>query len=101
MTAHWKAYTDTNILHRDISGGNILIVPAFVKSRTQDRSGWAIEWKGLLADWEMSKPLSSGYSPTRAERPVSARQDFVISALRPYAYKVAGNVAVYVGSIAI
>lgn len=59
MTAHWKAYTDTNILHRDISGGNILIVPAFVKSRTQDRSGWAIEWKGLLADWEMSKPLSS------------------------------------------
>ncbi|KAI0808291.1 hypothetical protein C8Q74DRAFT_1443901 [Fomes fomentarius] len=87
VLAHWKAYTDTKILHRDISGGNIPIVSAFVESKTRDRYGWAIEWTGLLADWEMSKPLSSGDSLTPsqllAERPVSAREGFVMSGLNP------------------
>ena len=40
------------ILHRDVSGGNILIIPSIIK----DDQGAEIKWTGLLTDWEMSKP---------------------------------------------
>ncbi|EJF59451.1 hypothetical protein DICSQDRAFT_24536, partial [Dichomitus squalens LYAD-421 SS1] len=44
------------ILHRDISGGNILILPCL----HEEPGGSYIEWSGLLTDWEMSKPLPDG-----------------------------------------
>ncbi|KAF9235323.1 hypothetical protein BU15DRAFT_51528 [Melanogaster broomeanus] len=43
MRAHWHAYNDAQILHRDVSAGNIIIT----------NSG-----QGLLIDWDLSKPLS-------------------------------------------
>ncbi|TBU38955.1 hypothetical protein BD309DRAFT_873299, partial [Dichomitus squalens] len=46
----------TKILHRDISGGNILILPCL----HEEPGGSYIEWSGLLTDWEMSKPLPDG-----------------------------------------
>ncbi len=62
--AHWKA-TEVGILHRDVSGGNILILPVC--------EGSEIEWVGILADWEMSKPLDSvvvTLKPRQPERTV-------------------------------
>ncbi|KAM5541530.1 hypothetical protein V8D89_004720 [Ganoderma adspersum] len=52
--AHYHAYTRPKIpvLHRDISGGNILILPKVIKGT----NGKTIKWTGLLSDWEMSKP---------------------------------------------
>ncbi|RPD53587.1 hypothetical protein L226DRAFT_488319 [Lentinus tigrinus ALCF2SS1-7] len=55
--AHFKAATNTvhPILHRDVSGGNILIYPRIVyNAKTREH---CIKWSGLLADWEMSKPF--------------------------------------------
>ena len=70
VIAHWKAYTKTNILHRDVSGGNILILPTFV----QTAQGWFVKWLGVLADWEMSKPTLDKRQtslPRQPERTVS------------------------------
>ncbi|TFK80909.1 hypothetical protein K466DRAFT_442269, partial [Polyporus arcularius HHB13444] len=56
-------------LHRDVSGGNILIYPRVIWA-----SGgrvWLMKWTGLLADWEMSKPIldePAGKFPRQPER---------------------------------
>ena len=69
--AHCEAATNpkTNLLHRDISGGNILILPTVVDRADGSRS---LKWTGLLADWEMSKPRQNAPSkPRQPERTVS------------------------------
>lgn len=54
--AHWKAVESPHrILHRDISTGNLLIIPRVIidqvnKTRT-------VVWKGILTDWELGKQL--------------------------------------------
>ena len=57
--AHWVAYRRANILHRDISVGNVLITP--------DRK------HGLLIDWEFSKrappPPTDPIANTPSSRP--------------------------------
>ena len=55
------------IIHRDVSGGNILILPkrVFMKKR---RRYW-IKWTGLLVDWELSKPVESDVPLTLARQP--------------------------------
>ena len=55
MAAHFQAATNKlhPTLHRDISGGNILICPRIVTTKTGTHR---VLWGGLLADWEMSKP---------------------------------------------
>lgn len=55
-------------MHRDVSGGNILIFPILVKSK----GGVYVAYVGILADWEMSKPLDKKY-PRQPERTVSYR----------------------------
>ena len=54
------------MLHRDISGGNILILPKV--------TGRTIKWTGLLTDWEMSKPTDYKGVGRQPERTVSSRQ---------------------------
>ena len=71
--AHYEAATkpENPRLHRDISSGNILIYPRITKTVTGRRF---IQWKGLLADWEMSKPICKGdevRQPRQPERTVS------------------------------
>ena len=71
--AHFQAATkpDVQILHRDISGGNILIIPCILT----DKNGAEIKWRGLLTDWEMSKPINldqpKGIEARQLERTVS------------------------------
>ncbi|KAI9062397.1 hypothetical protein FKP32DRAFT_1652944 [Trametes sanguinea] len=50
VKAHREAYTKANVMHRDISVGNILIIPPNGKNRKST-------YQGLLADWELSKRL--------------------------------------------
>ncbi|KAI1788199.1 hypothetical protein LXA43DRAFT_838864, partial [Ganoderma leucocontextum] len=53
------------LLHRDISSGNILIYPRV----TVDLNGVAsVKWGGILADWEMSKPVHKDESEPRTAR---------------------------------
>ena len=39
------------MLHRDVSGGNILIFPKIVVIKSKRK----LMWKGILADWELAK----------------------------------------------
>ena len=70
-TAHYEAATNdvAPVLHRDISGGNILILPKGV-----DGAGTReLVWTGLLCDWEMAKSTVRGdlTMPRQPERTVS------------------------------
>ncbi|KAJ2985194.1 hypothetical protein NUW54_g10231 [Trametes sanguinea] len=51
IKAHRDAVEKAEIMHRDVSGGNILIYPHVEQGKTKHR----VRWGGLLADWEMSK----------------------------------------------
>ncbi|KAH9928539.1 uncharacterized protein BXZ73DRAFT_102375 [Epithele typhae] len=55
ILAHQRAYNDCNLLHRDISAGNILLLPRL--SETADGK-LRITWNGILTDWEMAKGIS-------------------------------------------
>ncbi|KAI0324337.1 hypothetical protein GY45DRAFT_1313971 [Cubamyces sp. BRFM 1775] len=58
VEAHKDAVTKANIVHRDVSSGNILILPKL------ERSGKPyVAWRGLLADWELSKPIHCEAEP--------------------------------------
>ncbi|KAA1467216.1 hypothetical protein DENSPDRAFT_748067, partial [Dentipellis sp. KUC8613] len=46
LVAHWEAFSRAGVLHRDISGGNILIVQ-------DDKTT-----HGVLIDWDMSKDMT-------------------------------------------
>ncbi|KAJ2987267.1 hypothetical protein NUW54_g9474 [Trametes sanguinea] len=48
--AHQDAYQKAGVMHRDISVGNILIMPPTSKDKEST-------YRGLLADWELSKRL--------------------------------------------
>ncbi|KAI0641680.1 hypothetical protein C8Q79DRAFT_1014107 [Trametes meyenii] len=67
VIAHYDAMSDAKIVHRDISGGNILILPkALVHPQTGQKM---IRWCGMLADWELSKPVhEKSTSPHARER---------------------------------
>ncbi|KAI0765468.1 hypothetical protein C8Q74DRAFT_1169001, partial [Fomes fomentarius] len=53
IQAHCAAYTLCGIIHRDVSAGNILILPKVV-----ERSGKCrIVRHGILSDWELSKKV--------------------------------------------
>ncbi|OSD00221.1 hypothetical protein PYCCODRAFT_1479316 [Trametes coccinea BRFM310] len=50
IIAHQDAYEKAKMMHRDISVGNILIIPSTDKDEKTT-------YQGLLADWELSKRL--------------------------------------------
>ena len=52
-TAHQKAYVDCDIIHRDISVGNILILPIL---RLGAKAKY-VYWTGVLTDWELAKDV--------------------------------------------
>ncbi|PIL32488.1 hypothetical protein GSI_05191 [Ganoderma sinense ZZ0214-1] len=65
MEAHYQAATNptTLILHRDISGGNILIYPRVERNKDGVHT---MVWGGILSDWELSKPVDDEYTPSKA-----------------------------------
>ncbi|KAI0333000.1 hypothetical protein GY45DRAFT_1320283 [Cubamyces sp. BRFM 1775] len=62
LEAHEDAYTKAKIIHRDISVGNILLVPCGVHPKDQRPI-----YKGLLTDWELSKRTE--YNELEARHP--------------------------------
>ncbi|PIL27023.1 hypothetical protein GSI_10162 [Ganoderma sinense ZZ0214-1] len=68
MRAHYEAAVkpEIRILHRDISGGNILICPKILRQR--DGKKRSIMWTGILSDWELSKPVDTHEAASRATR---------------------------------
>ncbi|KAI1788214.1 hypothetical protein LXA43DRAFT_894987 [Ganoderma leucocontextum] len=68
MRAHHEAAVNPGIriLHRDISGGNILICPKILRQR--DSTKRSIMWTGILSDWELSKAVDVQEAASRATR---------------------------------
>ncbi|PIL32451.1 hypothetical protein GSI_05153 [Ganoderma sinense ZZ0214-1] len=70
VVAHYEASTKPEpnkcLLHRDISSGNILIYPRVL---TNEEGVVYVQWRGLLADWEMSKPQHKGDGQRRPRQP--------------------------------
>ncbi|TFK79782.1 hypothetical protein K466DRAFT_470959, partial [Polyporus arcularius HHB13444] len=62
--AHYEA-TQAGFIHRDVSGGNILILPCIVTIEDGRRF---IQWTGILTDWELAKGLSDPRKPRQPER---------------------------------
>ncbi|KAH9896049.1 hypothetical protein C8Q73DRAFT_644518 [Cubamyces lactineus] len=67
VEAHRDAVTKANIVHRDVSSGNILILPKVMYDK-QDGHPY-VTWKGLLADWELSKPIHEAEPLLRPRQP--------------------------------
>ena len=63
--AHHQAATNpkTRLLHRDISGGNILIYP---RVKLNEDGVNAMTWCGILSDWELAKPVDDDNAPSKA-----------------------------------
>ncbi|KAI0688159.1 hypothetical protein C8T65DRAFT_126514 [Cerioporus squamosus] len=59
LQAHRNACERARILHRDISEGNLLMVPY----DTQFDDGVGIAYKGMLIDWEYSERISKRSAP--------------------------------------
>ncbi|TBU38880.1 hypothetical protein BD309DRAFT_481030 [Dichomitus squalens] len=57
LRAHFQAATNhkTRLLHRDISSGNLLILPKVTRG-SKDMTP-SVAYTGILSDWEMSKPV--------------------------------------------
>ncbi|KAI0357286.1 hypothetical protein OH77DRAFT_1451608 [Trametes cingulata] len=67
VAAHWDATTKARILHRDVSGGNLLILPKIMHEPSTDQT--EVKWTGLLADWELSKPIHDKEELQRPRQP--------------------------------
>ncbi|KAI9058431.1 hypothetical protein FKP32DRAFT_1582064, partial [Trametes sanguinea] len=67
VTAHKEAVTKASIMHRDVSGGNILILPRVISH--QKSGNRSIKWSGLLVDWELSKPMIGRAALPRPRQP--------------------------------
>ncbi|KAI0363446.1 hypothetical protein BV20DRAFT_144220 [Pilatotrama ljubarskyi] len=61
LFGHWQAATIAHFLHRDVSGGNTLILPKLVHD--PDTGTTEVVWTGLLVDWELSQPTADNPSP--------------------------------------
>ncbi|KAI0631794.1 hypothetical protein C8Q77DRAFT_1159536 [Trametes polyzona] len=57
VLAHRDATVIAKIVHRDVSGGNILIYPMVTRHPDDDHP--MIKWHGLLADWELAKSIEN------------------------------------------
>ncbi|KDQ59752.1 hypothetical protein JAAARDRAFT_56722 [Jaapia argillacea MUCL 33604] len=60
LIAHQDAYEQLSILHRDISTGNLLIVPGPGRS-----PGFATVRKGMLNDWDLCKKVDKSGKETK------------------------------------
>ena len=57
--------TKAKIIHGDVSMGNVLILPTLVQKDEQ----LVVEWRGILADWELSKSIPKDGQVPRARLP--------------------------------
>ncbi|KAI0696575.1 hypothetical protein C8T65DRAFT_832771 [Cerioporus squamosus] len=64
VEAHEDAVTNAKLVHGDISISNVLILPTLVKNDGQ----YKVEWRGILADWELTNPIPEDGQPHRARQ---------------------------------
>ncbi|KAI0323684.1 hypothetical protein GY45DRAFT_1401272 [Cubamyces sp. BRFM 1775] len=67
LRAHKDACEKAKIMHRDISSGNILIYPRLCLD--EETKSYNVHWTGILADWELSKPVGTTEPLMRPRQP--------------------------------
>ncbi|KAI0660014.1 hypothetical protein C8Q70DRAFT_1063150 [Cubamyces menziesii] len=65
IITHRDAYERFGLLHRDISTGNILILPRIDEIEEKH----TVAWHGLLTDWELAKYVPKDNALQRARQP--------------------------------
>ncbi|KAI0631828.1 hypothetical protein C8Q77DRAFT_1272713 [Trametes polyzona] len=66
IKTHYWVYEEHGLLHRDISAGNILILPRVI----EDGDGTEIvAWVGVLTDWELAKSVKNDPEQDKARQP--------------------------------
>ncbi|KAI0636344.1 hypothetical protein C8Q77DRAFT_1072092 [Trametes polyzona] len=68
MITHMLAYEKLRLLHRDISAGNVLILPR-LESVSPGSDELTVVWDGILTDWELAKVVPSGASMESPRQP--------------------------------
>ncbi|KAI0631834.1 hypothetical protein C8Q77DRAFT_1159569 [Trametes polyzona] len=67
QTHHW-AFQAKRLLHRDISAGNVLILPRLTASVDADGDE-TVTWYGVLTDWELAKEVKTDATQEKARQP--------------------------------
>ncbi|KAI0764246.1 hypothetical protein BD413DRAFT_197099 [Trametes elegans] len=65
VITHRDAYVHFGLLHRDISAGNMMILPRIEEQDGRKR----VTWRGVLIDWELAKYVPKDDSAQRARQP--------------------------------
>ena len=96
QSAHHEAATNpkTRLLHRDISGGNILIYPK-VRCRKAGKKS-SLVWTGLLCDWELAKPVDDQNTPSRLSQ--AGRMVCLYLVYFPLTYRLTGSCRALISS---
>ncbi|KAL1938034.1 hypothetical protein VTO73DRAFT_12045 [Trametes versicolor] len=66
IETHYYVYQKHKLLHRDISAGNVLILPRLVMEKDGTE---VVEWRGVLTDWELAKPCTAENTTEKARQP--------------------------------
>ncbi|KAI0806759.1 hypothetical protein C8Q74DRAFT_1320854 [Fomes fomentarius] len=66
VQAHEDAVNKAHVHHRDISAGNMVICPTIVKCEDGKQR---VTWRGVLIDWELSKPITPDDKQLAARQP--------------------------------
>ncbi|KAI1784585.1 hypothetical protein LXA43DRAFT_929927 [Ganoderma leucocontextum] len=66
INGHGEAKELCHILHRDVSTGNILILPTLLARPT---GGFIVTWVGVLSDWELAKKVLEEDEQLKARQP--------------------------------
>ncbi|KAI0631829.1 hypothetical protein C8Q77DRAFT_1074780 [Trametes polyzona] len=66
VQTHALAYERKGLLHRDISAGNVLILPRVGTNRAGKE---VVSWHGVLTDWELAKEIQEDASQAKARQP--------------------------------
>ncbi|KAI0777001.1 hypothetical protein BD413DRAFT_687778 [Trametes elegans] len=65
VITHRDAYVHFGLLHRDISAGNMMILPRIEEQDGKKR----VTWRGVLIDWELAKYVPKDDSAQSARQP--------------------------------
>ncbi|PIL29454.1 hypothetical protein GSI_08396 [Ganoderma sinense ZZ0214-1] len=70
IDTHGDAVEQCNILHRDVSVGNILILPIIdIDVNEMNEESISVVWGGLLGDWELAKKCPDAHEKSKARQP--------------------------------
>ncbi|KAI0764206.1 hypothetical protein BD413DRAFT_196048 [Trametes elegans] len=69
IVGHGFAYKNHHMSHRDVSSGNVLIVPRLESAQNKGAGKKIVHWRGILMDWELAKLVPENKPDEQAPQP--------------------------------